>query len=522
MRKQVVFIMTDTTRFDMLGCYGNPDMKTPNLDELAKESVKYERTYTCQPVCEPARSSIFTGLYPHSNGAFTNSVPLFTGVKTIGDYLKPAGIHSTYIGKWHLDGGDYFGNGICPKGYDPYYWYDMRCYLNELTPEERKMSRQESTSLKKNGITEDFTFAHRCSNRALDFLEKYTGEDFFLTVSYDEPHQPYLCPEPYASLYKNYEMPKKPNIWDTLDGKPELQKLWAGNNLFLDKDSLKIEPRLFFGCNSFVDYEIGRVLDAVKKFAPDAMVIYTSDHGEALMAHSLSLKGPSVYEEITHVPLIIKGGANWPSAAGTAYPSVTSHIDLVPTILDYYGLPIPSGMPGKSMRPIIYDQSRKSGNHPAKFRENVFIEFHRYEIDHDGFGGFQPMRAIVTDTNKLAIYLLDSTDELYDTKQDPDEMKNLINESGYKKVRDSLHQKILKFMNETRDPYRGYQWQRRTWNKDEVKPDWEVDGYTRQKSNDINEGLPLDYDTGLPVSALVRRKYKNRMPAGQIPPAEKK
>ncbi|MCK9190671.1 MAG: sulfatase-like hydrolase/transferase, partial [Sphaerochaetaceae bacterium] len=126
-KRQVVFIMTDTTRWDMIGCYGNKDMSTPNIDKLAEEGVRYNKAYSTQPVCGPARSAIFTGLYPHSNGGITNTVPLTSGIKTIGEYLKPNGIESAYIGKWHLDGGDYFGNGICPEGYDEDYWYDMRC-----------------------------------------------------------------------------------------------------------------------------------------------------------------------------------------------------------------------------------------------------------------------------------------------------------------------------------------------------------------------------------------------------------
>ena len=84
-KRQIVFLMTDTTRFDMLGAYGNKDMKTPNLDKLASEGMRFDRAYTTQPVCGPARSCIFTGLYPHGTGSFTNSVPLWQGVKTISE-----------------------------------------------------------------------------------------------------------------------------------------------------------------------------------------------------------------------------------------------------------------------------------------------------------------------------------------------------------------------------------------------------------------------------------------------------
>ena len=132
-KRQIVLLMTDSTRQDMIGCYGNAQMHTPNLDALAESGVRYDNAYSCQPVCGPARSALFTGMYPHSNGIFGNCIALGANVKTIGQRLTDNGIHTAYIGKWHLDGGDYFGLGICPEGWDRAYWYDMRCYLEEIT-----------------------------------------------------------------------------------------------------------------------------------------------------------------------------------------------------------------------------------------------------------------------------------------------------------------------------------------------------------------------------------------------------
>ena len=150
MKKQIILLMTDTTRKDMVGCYGNKKMFTPNLDALAQEGIRYENAYTCQPVCGPARSAIFTGTFPHSNGMVTNGVPLGANVKTIGQRLTDNGIKCGYIGKWHLDGGDYFGLGCCPEGWDADYWYDMKCYLNELSENERVCSRQPNESFQPN------------------------------------------------------------------------------------------------------------------------------------------------------------------------------------------------------------------------------------------------------------------------------------------------------------------------------------------------------------------------------------
>lgn len=98
-KKQFVWIMTDTTRYDMLGCYGNPAMRTPHLDALAAQGVRYEYAYSAQPVCGPARSLLFTGLFPHENGSWGNCMPLGEGVKTLGQRLSSRGVKCAYIGK---------------------------------------------------------------------------------------------------------------------------------------------------------------------------------------------------------------------------------------------------------------------------------------------------------------------------------------------------------------------------------------------------------------------------------------
>ena len=499
-KRQILFMMTDTTRHDMVGCYGNKAMKTPNLDELASQGVRFSRAYTTQPVCGPARSCIFTGLYPHGTGSFTNTVPLWQGVKTIGEYLQGAGIHTALIGKWHLDGGDYFGNGICPPGYDPAYWFDMRCYLEQMSEEDRRKSRKEATSLEGGGIPAEFTFGHQICDKAIDFVKKYKDEDFFLTISLDEPHGPYLCPEPYASMYKDYEMPITPAHRDDLSEKPEFEKLWGARRLHEDKQHLHLNPSLFFGCNSFADSEMGRVMHLVQELCPDAMIVYTSDHGEALDAHSLDLKGPSVYEEIAHIPLIIRGGACMQAPAGAVYDSVASHVDLVPTFLDYYGIEIPPSLSGVSMRSIIEHPEGKP------LHKYVMCEFHRYEIDHDGFGGLQFMRAAIGDRYKLAEFLTDS-DELFDDQADPYEVHNFINDPSYAQVRDEMHEYLMQRMNDTRDPFRGYQWRCRPWNTKDKK-DWECDGYTRQRPSGKGELVQLDYDTGMEITETVRYKRK--------------
>lgn len=493
--RKIVVIMTDTQRTDMLGCYGNKELKTPNLDGLADKGLLFERAYTCQPVCGPARSAMFTGTYPHSNGSWGNSMPLGDNVKTIGQRLRDHGFHNAYIGKWHLDGGDYFGTGKCPDGWDEKYWYDMRNYLEELTEDERRLSRTPEI-MQTRKVDEDFTFGHRCSNRAVDFLTKHGQEDFLLVVSYDEPHHPFVCPEPYASQYKDYKFPKSKNIWDNLENKPEHHKVWAGDRVNQDKDALEITHRHFFGCNSFIDVEIGRVLESIDTYAPDALVIYTSDHGDFLSSHSLIGKGPAMYDEITRVPFIVKWPGIVPEGTRSAHP--VSHIDIVPTILEAAGIDKPKLIEGNSLVPALENPGIRTNS-------TIFMEFGRYEIDHDGFGGFQPIRAAFDGRYKLVINLL-SSDELYDLEEDQEELQNLIDSEKHIEIRNRLHNDILDWMNRTRDPFRGYYWERRPWREDAAPATWAYTGMTRQRENEEYESRQLDYETGLEIVEAVRKK----------------
>ncbi|MFW6308542.1 MAG: sulfatase-like hydrolase/transferase [bacterium] len=496
--RKIVLIMTDTQRTDYVGCYTDKEVFTPNLDSLAENGIRFDRAYCTQPVCGPTRAAIFTGEYPHINGSWGNSMALNQQVKTIGERLQDKGLHTAYVGKWHLDGGDYFGYGECPEGWDPEYWYDMRNYLEELSPEDRKRSRDPATIFE-NDFGRDMTYGHRVSNRALKFLEENGEDDFFLVVSYDEPHHPYVCPQEYVDMYQDYKFPLSENVTDSLKDKPAHQKAWAGDSLNQDHTSLQkngIDISQSLGCNSFVDDEIGRVIGAIDEYAPDALVIYLSDHGEALNNHRINSKGAAMYEEITRVPFIVRWPGVTPAGASCKHP--VSHIDLAPTIMEVAGYDIPNPLQGNSFLKTLE-------NPEEKVQDEIFMEFHRYEIDHDGFGGFQPIRCVFDGRYKLVINLM-TEDELYDLKEDPQEMNNLITAEDYIEIRNKLHDRLLNWMNETRDPFRGYYWERRPWRDDARQPSWDYTGMTRQRKPDTGEKRQLDYNTGLEVEKFTREK----------------
>lgn len=492
-KKQLVFIMTDTQRWDMVNCYRETGLKTPCLDRLAADGVRYERAYTAQPVCGPARSCLFTGLYPSSNGSWANSMALGDNVHTIGQRLHDNGINTAYIGKWHLDGCDYFGNGICPDGWDPDYWYDMRRYIEELPSDHDRIKSRLPQTMDFEDLDPSFTYGYRVMQRALDYMEKHKDDDYFLVVSFDEPHGPFLCPQPYASMYADYEFPKSPAVYDTLEDKPIHQKVWAAQKPFPDREKFTIKQKYFFGCNSYVDSLIGKVADAAPK---DAMIMYTSDHGDLLGSHCLFAKGPAAYDDVARIPFIIRNPEGLRGEVYTRQP--VSHINVCPTIMEYFSLPIPRQFEGGSILGTTRDLD-------APADESFLIEFGRFELDHDFYGGLQLMRCIVKDNMKLVINLL-SDDELYDLDKDPYECKNLINDPEYKATRNALHDELLEKMNENRDPFRAYYWERRPWRDDARAATWQYTDWTRQRENEEYEPRQLDYATGLTITNAQRKK----------------
>lgn len=465
MPRQAVFFLIDTQGANAVGCYaGQPGLRTPNIDRLAAQGVRFDAAYTCSPVCGPARSAIFTGVYPHSNGVLGNNQAPQRCFPTLGERLQGHGVRTGYIGKWHLDGTDYFGSGQCPPGWDPACWFDGRNYLESLPDAAaRDLSRQmlPAGEVARHGITAEFTHAHRTADRAIEFVRAHRHEDFLLVVSIDEPHHPYICPEPFVSGFDDFVLPLGAAAGDTLEGKPALQREWAADAAAGVRQKVRALPDgglghhhpLYFACNSYCDYEVGRVIAALDATTPDALVVYTADHGDMCGAHRLINKGPAMYEEITRVPLIVR----WPgeARAGAVASHPVSHIDLVPTFLDFFGRDIAPVLQGESLLPVVREP-------PRRLHEAIFIEYNRYEVDHDGYGSFAPIRCAYDGRYKFALNLHDR-DELYDHASDRAELSNLIDDPLHGAARDRLHDAVLAWMGETRDPLRAPAWARRSW-----------------------------------------------------------
>jgi uncharacterized sulfatase len=486
--------MTDTQGVNVLGAYAEQEqrrrgagnapareaLRTPCLDRLAAQGITFDRCYTTTPLCTPARAGLFTGRYSHSVGAWANNLALAQNAPHMGQRFRDAGYRTAYTGKWHLDGHDYHGNGACPDGWDERFWYDGMRYQADLSDADLAFWRQGQRTieaLRAHGVTPEFTWGHRVADRAIGFLEEAAGQPqrpFLLVASFDEPHGPFTCPPEYAEPFRDFRYPVGPAAGDDLRDKPRYQQAWAaasrqgrekGEEGAPAPGGLTRHP-LYFGCNSFVDGEIGRLVDAVDRLAPDnTWIVFTSDHGDMLGAHGLQSKACAVYEEIAHIPLLVRpprAGATpadrpAPRTAppGTRVPTLASHIDVLPTFLDLAGLPVPPALEGTSLAPVLHGE-------PGDPDRAVFVEYHRFAAQGEANGGFNPMRAVVKGNHKLAVNLLD-TDELYDLGGDPTECRNLIDDPDVAGLRDALHDQLIDWQQAVRDPFRGPAWERRPW-----------------------------------------------------------
>lgn len=494
-RPNFLFIMTDTQATNMVGCYSGKPLNTNHIDLLAAEGIRFNSAYTCSPVCTPARAGLFTGIYANQSGPWTNNVAPGKNISTMGRYFKDAGYRTCYIGKWHLDGHDYFGTGACPPEWDADYWYDGANYLSELSEEQIGLWRNGLNSiedLQQHGIDETFTWAYRISNRAVDYLANAPQRDepFLMVVSYDEPHHPFTCPVEYLQKYQDFYYDLGDKAHDDLVDKPLHHRLWSQAMPSPVKEDGRYYHPMYFACNDFVDDQIGRVIDALTPAQRDnTWVIYTSDHGEMMGAHRLISKGAAMYDDITRIPLIMRAPGGTPRQVDTP----VSHIDLLPTMMALAGIDKPDILPGGNLLDAAADRG-------------VMVEFNRYEIEHDSFGGFIPVRCWVTDRYKLVLNLFTS-DELYDRHADPDEMRNLIDDPQYATVCDELHDALLDYMDNIRDPFRTYQWSLRPW-RSQAQPRWM--GAFRPRPEDGYSPVVRDYDTGLPTQGVKVEEKKQK------------
>ncbi len=466
----IVFVLTDTSSRHNLGCYGDPAAQTPNADRLAAEGVRFDRSYSSSPVCTPARGCVFTGLHAPVNGAWYNDATPYSNVPLMGEIFSDAGVRVGYTGKWHLDGGLYFGYGQAQGGFPQRWWYDGRRYLDDLGPERaaayRRFGRLGFEEKRQAAFATGDCWGHRIVDRAIDFLETAGDEPFLLCVAFDEPHAPYMCPTEFLDRIDAERMEIRPNVNAPLEDKPAHQRICAEGHDNTPED-LRSHYRTYAACASFLDAELGRLVDTVDRLhGDDTIVVFTTDHGEQAGSHGCWGKGYTFYEENVHTPLIVRGPG---VRSGASCDALVGQVDLMPTFCELAGIETPGHLQGRSFAPCLTDPS-------AEVNDAVLITYTRFGNDGEPAGDdrdrealelkrtqeFYPKRAIVSGRYKLVVNLMD-TDELYDLEADPYEMSNLIGDPARSADRDRLHDRLLDELVATRDPMRCRAWRDRPW-----------------------------------------------------------
>ena len=431
----ILLLLTDQQRYDSLGINGNSRVKTPNLDRLGREGVAFSQATTPCPLCTPARASIYTGQYLHSHKAVWNvsQQPIgkncvATGRRLLTELMADAGYHVSTIGKWHLGPDDpRRGEHIITadnNDAEEKENHDYSRYLksHDLPPWSHELAKSREPGTRHAGVSaypREHYFSNYIADRAVEFLQDHARRPFFLCVSDFYPHRPWMPPEPFDRMYDPAEMELSPNITDSLEGKPRVQRESANHRLCreLTLDQHKRHRALYMGVVSVIDEACGRVLQALRDLSleEDTLVIFTTDHGEMLGNHQISTKGPYMYEELVHIPFLMR--CPWINTPGERNELI-SLVDVAPTILDACGVPVPEWMEGRSILSLLTNSG------PA-WRQAAFSQYW-YKIG----GALNPgvISMVRTKGWKYCQHLTDRH-ELYDLENDPHEMSNLIDEA---------------------------------------------------------------------------------------------
>ena len=422
MRPNIIFYFSDQQRWDTVN-----EEATPNLMQLAREGIQFENSYTCHPVCGPARACLQTGVYATQCGCYWNGVPLPQTIRPMAEYFNEAGYETAYVGKWHLASdrlpnvGFHCEKTAIPKDRQGGYkdWWRAADVL-EFTSHgyDGYIFDAEGNQIDFKGYRAD------CINDfALEYLDQKQSDDpFFLFISQLEPHHQndhhcYEGPKETVEKFRDYPIP------------PDLS--------FLEGDYEQMYPDYMAAINR-LDENVGRLVAKLKEkgLYENTILIYTSDHGSHFKTRNLEYKR-SCHDSATHTPLIIRGG---PFQGGKKEDRLVSLIDLPPTMLDLAGIPIPKSYMGHSLVREL------TGEEPE--RDCVFIQISESQCG----------RAIRTKQYKYSVRALSPTgytihrspvyfeDYLYDLTKDPIEKNNLIKDRSYAFVRQKMKKLLLREM----------------------------------------------------------------------------
>ncbi len=478
-RPNFLFIVTDQQRADHLGCAGNSILQTPHIDALARSGVQFCRAHVNNPLCMPARSTLFTGLTPRGHRVRTNGMPLDPRTPTVPQALHSAGYRTHSVGKLHMRTFE-TPNGLDPETLNPeeyaesqsmwrsgrlqslpegyygfettefigghggYVWGDYLNWLKAEHPDAVRLLSAEAGEKPASCAEQSYRMALPAelhfntwvADRTIGFLEREARSDrpFFLWCSFPDPHHPYCPPRPWADMYRPEDVQLPTRREGELDDLPPhflriYEEYMPLSGRFeptrIRNDQMRDIIALTYGMASFIDAQVGRVLHSLETLGlrENTVVVFLSDHGDMMGDHWLLNKGPFHFSGLLRVPLIW----SWPGhfQAGACTDALASHLDVPVTVLQLAGVPIPEGpIPlepeAPAMSPPWPGQSLVPilNGHATSVQSSLLVE-----NDEDYLG--LRLRTLITDRYQITAYPGQPYGELFDMERDPHQVYNL-------------------------------------------------------------------------------------------------
>ena len=433
-KPNVVIIVSDDHRYDMMSCTGNMYLNTPNLDRLANEGVCFDNAFATSGICSPSRGSILTGKYAHQ--ARTPQIMWMNNTFHCQETTFPKRLHDTnyqtaHFGKWHL------GEGQKQKdGYD--HWAGFE-WLGSYFDTEMTINGEKK---KYEGFSDDII-----SNLAADYIKEHAQDEkpFCAFVGLKAPHLNFSYPPRLEHTFDGIDIPKPISYDEDYEKSQRLADLKKGINIktFIggipSYGTWENYIKSYYRSSLSIDESVGTILDAIDEceISQNTIVIYTSDQGYTLGEHGLTEKH-FAYEEPMRVPMLVR----YPEkiSAGARRNEMVLNIDIAPTIMDMCENNVPDEMTGKSWRPIFDAQ-----NQSVDWREDFFFETVSVNPILPG------QVAVRTNRFKLITYPWIDKEwvELYDLKLDSHEMRNLWKNAAYKDVLEEMKKRLLRLKKET-------------------------------------------------------------------------
>ncbi len=424
-KPNILFLFADQLRDSATGYAGDPNVRTPNLDSLAKESLNFRNAVSVCPVCTPYRAALLTGRFPTTTGMFLNDAYLPDREVSIAEVLKPAGYDTAYIGKWHLDG--HGRSSYIPperrQGFD--YWKVAECDHTY----NRSHYYTGNSSEKKFWDGYD---AWAETKDAQQYLRDHarTGQPFCLFLSYGIPHFPHgTAPDQFQAMYPPGQLKFRPNV------PPEMQT-----------DQVRTEAQGYYAHTSALDQCLGDLITTLAEVGlkENTILVFTSDHGEMMGSHGIRPFTKQVpYDESAHVPFLLR----YPKAHGATGRAVLTPLttpDIMPTLLSLAGVPVPPTVEGRDLSALV-----TAGGHELPEHEALYMGVAPFA----GKDRDTPYRAIRT-SRYTYVRRLEGPWLLFDNINDSCQTNNLVNQPAYTALAQEMEQRLQATLKAAHDDFR--------------------------------------------------------------------